>query len=860
MSIRSDDPTILPPRPGWGTAGQAIKLRANFYPIKVPARDIYEYDMAVEPDPKARRVRKRIFQLMEDAPAYAPVKPHVVHDWSAIMYSAKPINNNKEPLVVELVYRDEDEDKPSKNAKTFRVTIKWTKTMNTTDLQSYVASESNHDIQPLLSALNVIISNYPSRTGVMVGGSDGKKTNRANKFFFPQQVTSMSGGLEAWKGFYTSVRPIYKSIAVNVNVATTAFYTPMNLLAAMEQARGVINPKRFTSYYFGIRVSTSHLKYKGRKTIRRVMDQGADKQTFILGEGANAKKVTVQQYFQQTYNVRLRQPRANVVDVGSAGRPNYLPPELCEILPDQVFRGKLADEHTAEMIKVAARPPNQNADLIQNAGLSSLGFNQTQGLLQQFNLNIGNEMTVVPGRILPPPQILYGGNKMMRADNASWNLRDIKFQLGAKLEKWAVICLNDEGKDDFTDQRHLGDLMEGFTNMLKSLGMAVPDKPILKRCDLPRKTHLDSNRSEAIGAILSVIKTLPGKPKLLLFILSNSDKNIYNGIKYLCDVQMDIHCVCVQAGKIRRVPGQPQYFANVALKFNAKLGGINHGLHQDNLRWLNQKPTMVVGMDVTHPGPGATKGAPSIAAIVASTDSRFAQYPASLRVQASKKEMITELAAMMVERLNAFRQATRRLPERILVFRDGVSEGQYEQVVEIEFPALLQGCREVDPKFRPKVTIAICGKRHHTRFYPTTEADADRTSNTKAGTVVDKGVTTVYNFDFYLQAHAGLQGSVRPTHYVVVVDENKFGADEIQKLTHDTSYMFARATKGVSLVSPAYYADIACERGRCYLHDALSSSDDAATTDNEEQVYKKAVDRWSKGPTGPVIKNSMFYL
>ena len=36
--------------------------------------------------------------------------------------------------------------------------------------------------------------------------------------------------------------------------------------------------------------------------------------------------------------------------------------------------------------------------------------------------------------------------------------------------------------------------------------------------------------------------------------------------------------------------------------------------------------------------------------------------------------MITELAAMMVERLEAFESANKSLPERILVYRDGVSE------------------------------------------------------------------------------------------------------------------------------------------------------------------------------------------
>lgn len=50
-------------------------------------------------------------------------------------------------------------------------------------------------------------------------------------------------------------------------------------------------------------------------------------------------------------------------------------------------------------------------------------------------------------------------------------------------------------------------------------------------------------------------------------------------------------------------------------------------------------PTMLVGIDVTHPSPNSVKGTPSIAAVVASVDHLYAQYPASMEMQKSKKEV-----------------------------------------------------------------------------------------------------------------------------------------------------------------------------------------------------------------------------
>lgn len=119
----------------------------------------------------------------------------------------------------------------------------------------------------------------------------------------------------------------------------------------------------------------------------------------------------------------------------------------------------------------------------------------------------------------------------------------------------------------------------------------------------------------------------------------------------------------------------------------------------------------------------------------------------------------------------------------------------------------------------------------------------------------------------------GLQGTTRPTHYYVVHDEIGIGADQLQGMTNDISYMFARATKAVSLVSPAYYADLACERGRCYIHPLLQGISDSGTTasggtaENEEvmrQVMNEAKRLWrhdkSPNAVAGAMKDTMFYI
>jgi eukaryotic translation initiation factor 2C len=113
---------------------------------------------------------------------------------------------------------------------------------------------------------------------------------------------------------------------------------------------------------------------------------------------------------------------------------------------------------------------------------------------------------------------------------------------------------------------------------------------------------------------------------------------------------------------------------------------------------------------------------------------------------------------MIAELLRTFYQTTGRKPLSILLYRDGISESQFNAVAAKEIKALFSACEELESDFRPKVTYVAVQKRHHARFFPIKKEDTDKSGNVYPGTVIDQGITHPSQFDFYLCSHPGLQG------------------------------------------------------------------------------------------------------
>lgn len=124
-----------------------------------------------------------------------------------------------------------------------------------------------------------------------------------NRFFFRSggvQPVNLGGGLEAWKGFYSSVRPAWKQLMVNVNACTTAFYQPQNLALAMDHFRSHSYGAQPSAFVRGVRVRTTHLGYK--KTVKKLHSANARQHKFESGDFG---MVSVEQYFKKSVSVPL---------------------------------------------------------------------------------------------------------------------------------------------------------------------------------------------------------------------------------------------------------------------------------------------------------------------------------------------------------------------------------------------------------------------------------------------------------------------------------------------------------------------------------------------------------------------------
>lgn len=909
----------FPTRPSYGSKGTGLVLWANYFNLKA-SNDLvlYQYSVSVTPEAVGKKLGQ-IVRLFLKSPELQDLQSDIVTDFRSILIARQKLPIPSEDTKVP--YRAEGEDEPRENATTYTVKLDLNKTLSVADLMKYLTSKDLNSLYEgklqIVQALNILVNHHAKLSNKIVNVGASKSFSLVDA-----EAQDLEAGLRAIRGFFTSVRAATGRMLLNVNISNTAFYqaVPLDQLIRVffqsnNRSRGAL-----AQFLKGIRITTNHLKAKKNrsgetiiraKTIRglavpndghtsahppRVKEFGAGPKDvkFWLEQPAQTAKpsptpkkkpgksgpaedsyISVYDYFKDTYNIQVNDSSVPVINVGTQGNPSYLPAQVCVVLSGQHAKKKLSPGQTTKMISFAVRSPAANAKSIVSKGLHTIGVpNDAFPQLNKFGVAVTSELITVQGRVLAEPSLMYGDKQQVRVMGGSWSMvprpnLKLKFSSPKVLQKWSCLHIRmEQGPGD----PEVAGLLEKFRNILKSMGIAAPEPLRARWCVRPDMSKLEEVFKSAVAFAVP----------LILVILPAGNMREYNMVKQLADVRYGIHTICAIESKITKVQGQDQYLRNLALKVNLKLGGDNQVVQAPSLGLITEEKTMVVGIDVTHPSPGSSSQAPSVSAMVASVNAKLGQWPGILGLQeASRQEMVSNLGAMLKTRLKMWCQQGRHkeYPENILVYRDGVSEGQYSTVLERELPQLRAACREVYPapdqqKGLPHITLIVVGKRHNTRFYVTKESDADRSGNSKAGTVVDRGVTEARSWDFFLQSHAAIKGTARPAHYFVLLDEifrqryaktpGKNVADELQMVTQAMCYVFGRATKAVSYCTPAYHADILCERARCYLSHVFEpdSTDSVApsTAGNNGPTQADLNDWANRIAVHPRLHDTMFYV
>ncbi|KAF6204633.1 hypothetical protein GE061_018793 [Apolygus lucorum] len=785
---------LLPPkraeRPPMQKTGRVIRVETNHLPLSIAdsKRTVYHYDVKVEPEKPFRFYRPALRAVREVL--YPNNWPSF--DGKKNLYSANKLPFRGDTATETVSVFDEERAAP----KEVTVTITLAAEVSFKTIGEYLRQgSSTRPPQDAIQALDICLRQPAAQRFLPVGRS-----------YFSQprgRIVSLGDGLNLWYGFFQSAILGWKPF-LNIDVAHKGFPAAVNCVQALEefvggQLRGndTINDyteTRMRGLIKGLKI-IYEMPGSAQKRTHKVLDLGRSARETKFKMQDRGEMMTVEQYFRETYNYQIRFPLIPCLVCGSQSREFSLPAELCRIVEGQVVMRKLNEIQTRTMVKEAATPaPDRKRKIIDS--MINVKF-ENDPHIREFGLTVAKEFLKVDARVLNAPSVHYANRRSVPVNKGVW--MSSSFIRPGSLSNWVIYCCERRVRPGDLDN-----LERELIKIGSSLGMSVSKARILNlKMDNTREVEKDFASFQK------------DKVQLLFVILPDRGNVTYARIKSIAEIQVGVLTQCLKTRTISRL--NPATVTNILLKVNAKINGINHNIAPEFWPSFLQRPVMVVGADVTHPSPDQ-QDIPSVAAVAASHDASAFHYNMKWRLQSPREEMIQDLEAIMKDQLIFFYRRTGHKPEHILFYRDGVSEGQFKKVLDIELQAIRRACKGVGDDYEPPITFLVVQKRHHTRFFPTNPKDADgRNQNVPAGTIVDTEIVHPTEFDFYLVSHASIQGTSRPTKYHVLWDDQKMPEQQLEEITYYLCHLFTRCTRSVSYPAPTYYAHLAAFRIRSYI-------------------------------------------
>ena len=875
----------MAPRPALSgpRRGKPISLLTNHFKFVIEnVPDFFEYGLKVRCLKTNQEItggkRRRVLTILLKDGRFA----HSFTDYASKIFTVKAFPlTSREGLSEEtypIALYNEGQPLPAANtAPTHRVELVLRRQLSLEPFRKYLANPGAMKFDRLdeyLGFFDLMLSHWPDQQNDMTTVARGSKyfhlnANRAN----------LGGGLVAIVGFFRSVKSSLASgLLLNINPTSAAFFDDAlrvdQVIDRLPIAQGLPvtqKVREITKRLRGMRFSTSYNTFQVRtfyeianSTTNLTVLPDNDMVTFQKKEG---NILTVNQHFNHEYREVFRPNRKSLsINIAGPGhRPIFIPSDLAKVEPGQHYSLLLDDAIQAtKMIQSACRKPDKNRELIIEEGLRHLAIGQPippRGSGALFSVRPDVNMLKLNGRLLDAPFLKFSSPKEDPAGKTGrWDLRNKRFRTSVNLERWKCGILHFHRGGSSMPAANIPALRTGISEGIRSYTGVQGVQPVpFSAGRFPTGTAQDVKL--ALAKLLTPLKTQ--NFGVVFVVLPNKSSFNYSMLKYVADVQVGIHTVCTVIKDDNTVKISPGEVANLLLKANMKLGGINHTLHQRSQPSLLTTNSIIIGLDVTHPGQSAMEGAPSVAAIVGTRGSDFFRYSGFLQLQTHRNEdkkaveELLQLKHMMLRQLKSYQKDNKgALPNRVFVYRDGVGDSQMQIILEREIPRIREAFVELySPATMPELVFLVAQKRHHTRFFQgrlDRHPAFDEKGNVNPGVVHDSEIASERRWDFYLNSHICIQGTARPCHYTVIYHNLKnITADDVEELTHRLTWLFGRSTTSISIAPAARYADMLCDRGRCYMHEVY--------TGGSRQTYVPTTTAWTGG-VAEALAESMFFV
>ncbi|KAL4953848.1 Piwi domain-containing protein [Aspergillus filifer] len=825
-------PVQAVPRPGFNPTGKEIEVQMNSYAVtSFPNKTIYQYDVNIGNGAEKSAVVKKVW----DSKARKNVLKQIIFDGQKLAWSlqnyAKDFN-----VMVDL---DAEQGRPAgKNPNTFRLVVRPTRTVNLAALNSWLRGQAAMSDAALeaLNFLDHVLREQPTRNLLAI---------RRSFFNENGDYKDIGGGVLAFKGVYQAIRPaLHRGLAVNVDVSNTCFWARTSLMGAALAITGSRDPQHLShdlqpvddrhggltespKFYevhrrlrkLGVRPHYAGCPVLGKDfVVKGLLNVSARKHIIDFNDRATGQtqRMSVEAYFRKKYNLTLAHPDLPLVEMTKKGV--MYPMELLTIHGLHRYLWKLDEFQTSNMIKYAASRPGDRLASIQK---SKKMLNHTADpVLQTFGLKIDEGMIRTKARLLPAPDIEFGGKARMNPGTAGrWDLRGKKFYVANRkpLDSWGVGYF--PGKRNAISKTQVEAFIDSMMKSYQGHGGTVTKRPVV--------VELREDVGEAIKKLYNATGVKFQKdPQLLVVIVPDKNSFAYSRIKKSCDCRWGVPSQVLQSAQVAK--NNPQYISNVLMKVNAKLGGTTARAMPKVTEAALKPRSMIIGGDVSHSPQGVWL--PSLAAMSVCMDQFGGRYWGACEANGERVEMIarSNMEVMLTPLIREWMATVGggKAPDNVYYFRDGVSEGEVQHVLRQEVPDIKAIFMKLtQDQFKGKFTVVIANKRHHLRAFPRPgdRNSADKNGNPLPGTLVERDVTSPHDWDFLLYSHTALQGTARPVHYHVVLDEIKHRPQELENMIYDHCYQYMRSTTSVSLFPAVYYAHLVSNRAR-HHDDAPASS------------------------------------